>query len=156
MTSLPSSPSSSRSRRFAALATLAGTAADLDRRRLDGARADLDRLERQRRELGEHARRYARDALERPRGIDPRTFAHRREFAAALIARADALCADIDRCEARVRDAAERHVTALAKERALEALRRRRSEEEALAATREERRRDDETWRSRSVGRRFA
>lgn len=160
MTSLPSFPSSPRSRRFAALVTLAATTADLGRRRLDGARADLERLERQRRELGEHARRYERDALERAgdRGIDPRSFAHRREFVACLVARVDALAVEIGRCETRVRDAAGRHAAALAKEQALEALRRRRADEEALAAAREEQRRSDEAWRPRprSTDRRLA
>ena len=146
------SPQNVKSRRFAKLAKLADAGSDRRRRHLETARAELERLETQRRELGGHARRYEREGLERARehGTDPLALRRRREFVACLVARVDALGDEIERAQTRVREARARHAAALARGQALETLRARAAADEALAAAREEQRRSDESWRARA------
>ena len=140
-----------KSRRLSALAALADAGTDRRRRHLDAARADLHRLEHQRRELGEHARRYEREGLERARTGDtyPMSLIRRRAFVAQLVARVESLGTEIGRGEARVREATARHANALARGQALQTLRDRSREEEAIAAARAEQRLVDDAWRRR-------
>ena len=142
-----------KSRRLSALAALADAGADHRRRHLDVARADLHRLERQRRELGEHARRYEREGLERARTSDigPTSLIRQRAFVAQLVARVESLGTEIGRGETRVREAAARHANAVARGRALQSLRDRSRDEEAITAARAEQRLVDDTWRRGSL-----
>ena len=142
--------STAKSHRFAALAALADADAGVRRRQLDAVRDELERLESQRLELGDHVRRYGRDGLARGRLTDSPALAHRRRFVAALAARVDVLGPELHRCEARLREAQERHESALAKGLALDAIRARHVERERAAAAREEQRRSDESWRAAS------
>jgi len=138
-----------KGRRLDALAELTDACARRERERLEQARAVHRRLERQRQELGEHARRYQREALADERETPVPLLLQRRAFVARLVERVVALGEETRRSESRVREASSASHTATARDLALAALRRRVATDESITEARAERALTDEAARRR-------
>lgn len=137
-----------KARRLDELATLTDAAAEREQRRLASVREEHERLLRQREELDEHARRYQREPIESGRELAVALLRQRRGFVEMLTRRVTDMGEESRLGEQRVREAAEACRTAMARDAALDTLRRRASAEHALAAAREERRIMDEAARA--------
>ena len=137
-----------KARRLDELADLTDAAAERERRRLEGAREEQRLLESQRRELGEHARRYQQEVIDSGRETVVPLLRQRRDFVDMLTRRVSDLGEEIRLGERRVDEAAEACRTAAARDAAVGALRRRAAAEEAVAGAREEQRSTDEAARA--------
>ena len=133
-----------KARRIHALADIRATR---KARLLDEARRELDTLTRQRRELGEHARRYQSECLEHTAAHLPSLLGQRREFVARLAEHMSLLERRTHDSAERVRRATAEHARSAAQASAVDALLREATALEAVETTRAEQRRTDELGR---------